>query len=134
MPSAPSNRLCSDLANTMLNLTAHVCSIVHLPCSTADRQLWVQHAPLQVEMCFPATKMQQTSCYQYMHAHSLSLVGTTITSIADNSALLAFTSTCIYCAPKRPSVTPWGQRAIRLCWLVVSGIVCMLRCQPSFIS
>ncbi len=35
----------------------------HLPCSTADCHVCVQHAPLQVEPCFGAAKVQQTNFY-----------------------------------------------------------------------
>ena len=56
-----------------------------------------------------------------LQAHSLSLAGTTITNIAHNSALLAFSNTHIHCAPKLPSVTLWGQRAICFRRLTASG-------------
>ncbi len=111
-------------ANAMLSLPAHVCSRLHLPCSITDCQVCVQHAPLQAEPCFAAAKMQQTSCYQCMQTHSLPSIGPTITNTADSStsALQAFSSTCVCYAPRLPSAAPLGQHAIRLCWLIASGV------------
>ena len=56
-----------------------------------------------------------------LQAHSLSLVGTTITNIAHNNALLAFSNTCIHCAPKLPPITLWRQHAICFGRLIASG-------------
>ena len=78
----------------------------------------------EAEPCFAAAKMQQTSCYQCMQTHSLPSIDTTITNTADSStsALQAFSSTCVYYAPRLPSATPLGQHAIRLCWLIASSV------------
>ncbi len=115
---------CHQSSNSLLNtnihdtfsLPAHVCNELHMPCSTADCHVCVHHDPLQVEPCFDAAKVQQTSFYQYMQTHSLPSAGTTI------SALQAFSSTSVYYAPRLPSATPLGQHAIRLYWLVASGM------------
>ena len=69
----------------------------------------------------PPLEQGEQVCMMSLQAHSLSLVGTTITNIAHNSALLAFSNTCIHCAPKLPSVTLWGQRAMRFNRLIASG-------------
>ena len=127
---------CHQSSNSLLNtnihdtssLPAHVCNRLHLPCSTADCHVCVQHAPLQVEPCFGAAKVQQTSFYQYTQAHSLP----TITNTADSStsALQAFSSTCVYYVPRLPSegrkfrssATPLQQQMIRLYWLIANTV------------
>ena len=71
------------------------------------------------QVCISEQCLQQT--HPLPNSLLLSLQSTTITNIADNSALLAFSNTCTHYAPKLPSVRPWGQHAIRLGRLIASG-------------
>jgi len=115
-----SNSLVNTNIHDTFSLLAHVCNRLHLPCSTADCHVCVQHAPLQVEPCFGAAKVQQTSFYQYMQTHSLPTI--TNTAHSSTSALQAFSSTCVYYVPRLPSATPLQQQVIRLYWLVANTV------------